>query len=333
MLGFLLSVPRTLNLGRLGVIIFFAVSGFVICRSFSGPREGGARRFLIKRFCRLYPAYWASMLSGSLVWWASGESFTWPLLLSNATMLPATLGQPGLVGVYWTLEFELLFYGLCLGLYLARGLDRRWVLATCVLILAALPRVMRTITHATGKDLQIVGEKRNLVVCLAVMFWGAMFRLVYDETGGFRRGMLRQAGVWQLVLLTVALVDLTDPHIKWVLLGRYHGPMPAYFLELSALLIFTVWVACLRIDNAIITRLGVISYSLYLFHPLPMYFVPRLIGASRTISGWGLPFWFYFSASFAVAIALADGMYRWVEQPAIALGKRWARPAQANSAV
>lgn len=323
-LGFLLAVPRAWNLGRLGVIIFFAVSGFVICRSFGGPREGGARRFLIKRFCRLYPAYWVSMLAGSLVWWASGNGFDWPLILGNATMLPGTLGQPILVGVYWTLEIELLFYGLCLGLYLARALDWRAVLAACVLMLAALPRLMKIVSHATGADLRLVGNRYNLVMCLAVMFWGAVFRLVYDETGGFRGGAFKKVGTWQLVLLTLALIDVTDPNIKWVLLGRYTGPMPSYFLESSALLIFAVWVACLRIDNAIMTRLGVISYSLYLFHPLPMYFVPRLIGASRMIRGWGLPFWFYGAVGFAVSVALAEGVYQCVERPAITLGKRWA---------
>ena len=66
-LGFLRRCRRSIDVGRLGVIIFFAISGFVICRSFGGPREGAGKRFVIRRLCRLYPAYWVSMLGGILV--------------------------------------------------------------------------------------------------------------------------------------------------------------------------------------------------------------------------------------------------------------------------
>src|SRR4051794_36699042 len=45
--------------GRIGVVAFFCVSGFVIPFSFRPP--DAVRNFAISRFFRLYPAYWLSL--------------------------------------------------------------------------------------------------------------------------------------------------------------------------------------------------------------------------------------------------------------------------------
>ena len=193
-LDFLRTLPPIINLGRTGVMIFFAVSGFVICRSLDGPREGAGRRFLIKRFCRLYPAFWVSLIGGALVWPSGAAALTWRVLAANATMVPDLFGQPLLLGLYWTLEVELIFYVLCLGLHRVGGLHRRAVLAGCVIVLAALPRVLRGLDHWLGVPLGLPGDGDTWTVGLAVMFWGALFRLVYDETDGFRRGVFTRSG-------------------------------------------------------------------------------------------------------------------------------------------
>ncbi len=170
-LDFLFTLPLALNLGRVGVMIFFAVSGFVICRSFNGPREGGARRFLIRRFCRLYPAFWASMVGGALVWWVLGQRLTPSVLAANATMLPAAFGQPDLIGVYWTLEIELLFYALCLGLYLANGLDSFRVLGALALAAAILPRAVHKAGLLFGsRHVHLPDAGTSWMISLAVMF-------------------------------------------------------------------------------------------------------------------------------------------------------------------
>ena len=328
--GFLHTLPHVIDMGRFGVMMFFAVSGFVIYRSFDGPRAGGARRFLVRRFCRLYPAFWVSLLGGLLAWRLNGEIWTWTQLAANTAMVPGWLGQRHLLGVYWTLEIELLFYGACLALYLARSLERRWLLAALVVALAGLPRLLRLIDHQAGTHLQLALGKPTLLLSLAVMFWGALFRRAYDETGGFRRSVWRCPGTWSVAALAQALVDLPDPNVKWFLLGRWHGPWPGHLAVLAALLVFTVWVAALRVDQPVLTYLGVISYSLYLFHPVTKYAAAALLSSNAAVQGWGLPWWVYLGAGAAVTTGLAMAVYRWVERPAIALGKRWAgsRPGQ-----
>ena len=140
--AFLYTFPAFLNLGGIGVMIFFAISGFVICRSLDGPRREGARRFLIQRSCRLYPVFWVSMLGGALVWRLQHRRLTWALVAATATMFPSGLGQPYLMRVYWTLEIELAFYVVCLGLFLAGWMERQAGLGGLAIALGAVPRAL-----------------------------------------------------------------------------------------------------------------------------------------------------------------------------------------------
>lgn len=325
-LDFLHTWPRNFNLGRVGVIIFFAISGFVICRSFGGPRQGGMRRFALKRFFRLYPAFWLSMVAGSLVWWVSAQPFTWSLLAANATMAPGPFGEPPIVGLYWTLEFELAFYGACMGLYLFGWIGRRGVLSGLIILLLSLPRALRLFDHAAGTHLAVGDEAKVWLVSLAVMFFGAVVRLVYEETGGFRPGSYRQMGPWLVALLTLAIIDVPDPNVKLVLLHLRSAPMPNHAQTIMAVLIFLLWIVYLRVDHPVLTYLGVISYSLYLFHPTVMFFLTHLL-RSASANGWfgSLPLWVLLLTGAALSTALAAGVYRWVERPAISLGRRCSR--------
>ncbi len=92
------------DVGHVGVIAFFLISGRII------SIKHGPRVFLIRRFFRIYPLYWISVLliGGSL-----------PIVLANLTMLPSLFGTDHINGGVWTLEVELAFY---LSLILCRRL-------------------------------------------------------------------------------------------------------------------------------------------------------------------------------------------------------------------
>ncbi len=317
-LGFLHTWPRAIDFGRMGVMIFFAVSGFVICRSLGGAPEGRTRRFLIRRFCRLYPAYWVSLLGGIFVWRLTGQALTWPILAGNVTMVPSWLGQPALLGVYWTLAIEMIFYGGCLVLSWVRCLDRPGVLATGALVLVSLPRVLRGIDRAAGTQLGLSPGGSLIVLSLAVMLWGAVFRLAYDETGGFRQGPFWRGSTVLAVLLALALIDVPDPKFKWAVLGLRFGALASQSSMACVVAIFAVWVAWLRVEQPVLNYLGVISYSVYLFHPVAKYSLAALSKAF----GWHLPLVVFLVTGATLTVGMAAVVYRWVERPAVAWGKR-----------
>lgn len=113
----LLTPAFTLDFGRAGVVLFFAISGFVIPSSLRGA--GDIVNFPIRRFFRLYPAYWLSIVVSLYVGWhLAGREPTGLQIIANFTMLQAYLGFPHVENLYWTLSVELAFYVMCYLLFL-----------------------------------------------------------------------------------------------------------------------------------------------------------------------------------------------------------------------
>ena len=273
------------------------------------------------------------MLTGMLIWRLEGRPLTWPALAANATMAPQALGQPRLIGLYWTLQIELAFYGLCLLLHRCRVLEHRGVLAWCALVACALPRASGALGDFLGMDWYQSGDFGTWMMSLALMFWGAFFRSVYEETGGFRRVPSRCRGTWCLLLLAVGIVEVSDPMLKTILL---HQPVDLWWERLVtplAVAVFTLWVAFLRVETRLLTFLGVTSYSLYLFHPLILGLFTASIRAFGSGARSELPLWLYLAAGALLTTALAAVVYRRVEHPAIAFGKRWASGQTGSTAL
>ncbi|OKY26637.1 acyltransferase [Thalassotalea sp. PP2-459] len=94
----------------MGINFFFVISGFVI---FMSVADGSVRKFLISRFVRLYPAYWAALIMTSIATvYFGGEVFSinWPQFWANVTMINETMDYKPIDGAYWTLYIELKFY-------------------------------------------------------------------------------------------------------------------------------------------------------------------------------------------------------------------------------
>ena len=75
-----------LDLGRVGVVAFFLVSGYVIPLSLSGQT---LRTFAVRRFFRLYPVYWVALPLYALAHVDPiGAHVTVPLVVLNAARAP-----------------------------------------------------------------------------------------------------------------------------------------------------------------------------------------------------------------------------------------------------
>lgn len=82
--------------------------------------------FIVSRFSRLFPTYWAAILITTLVVHVGGltdQQIPLRAVLENAPMIQAgILNVPMVDGCYWTLAVELCFYGLMLALFLMKRL-------------------------------------------------------------------------------------------------------------------------------------------------------------------------------------------------------------------
>lgn len=103
------------NIGNMGVELFFIISGFVIFMSLSKIKTGS--EFIISRFSRLYPTYWASLTFTFILIniYYHYTIIDFPKLvlkdyLVNLSMFQFFFSVPNVDESYWTLTIELLFY-------------------------------------------------------------------------------------------------------------------------------------------------------------------------------------------------------------------------------
>jgi peptidoglycan/LPS O-acetylase OafA/YrhL len=116
--------------GRLGVELFFLISGFVIALSGWGRSP---RQFFVSRVSRLFPMYWIALLLTAAFLTAFHTPFGRPRLrtvIANLTMLQTPMGVDNLDSVYWTLWPELCFY-LMFAVVVWRGVTYRRVVVFC----------------------------------------------------------------------------------------------------------------------------------------------------------------------------------------------------------
>lgn len=280
-----------IDFGRVGVVAFFLVSGYVIPLSIRGR---SVRSFAIRRFFRLYPLYWI-VLAATLVLFSArlGEApFDLLGIVSNAAMLQSFVGADSIISVAWTLCIELLFYlqiaAFALLGRLAVAYRMGWFWLAVYLLTALAQRIL-------GAELP------TFTLFLVAAGMGQAFFLLDDPQ---RRREARAMILAGIVLVPVGMLIGVDDSGLW-------PPATAIPSYLAGVLVFLLaYAARRRVVPAALMWLGTVSYALYLVHPL-------LLDAAIAIDA---P-WAWVAAVLA-SLVLAPLAHRWIERPAIALGRR-----------
>jgi peptidoglycan/LPS O-acetylase OafA/YrhL len=274
------------ELGRLGIILFFLISGFVNGESLR--RDKIPSHFMVKRFFRLYPAFLASIAGAVLIY---GTNL--PKLLCNLTMLPSMLGQPELIGVYWTLEVEIVFYASLLIFTQFWKIDRAEHIAGAVLAFCLAGLIWQHLR--TANLIHPSDPYRKFLAFIAIIYCGALFRIAH--TNPSKRWM-------SLGMAVLALGCLSFPSLKRPL------EMSTYWIALAAFL----WVIHYkRRGPNFLSWGGKISYSIYLFHGLVLSLLIGYVNFTWTPTA-------LFVAALVGAIAIGAIVYYAVEKPTNRLG-------------
>ena len=210
---------------NIGSLLFFVMSGFCIASSLDGARRRGDSpgRFLLRRFWRIFPTYWAALLL-FVGFVAASDALGWSFLHQNGVSLelasPATVAwtewwgnftltetwRPHLVvvtgsnvftRVAWSLCYQEQFYVVCaLLLWLVPGRLARWLAYCTVGFVFA-----RVALEDIGRGPRIEGTWlifwHVFAVGLAV-YW----RLVASVGVDIRRRRLVEAGLALLAVLS-----------------------------------------------------------------------------------------------------------------------------------
>jgi peptidoglycan/LPS O-acetylase OafA/YrhL len=274
---------------------------------------------VIRRFFRLFPAFWLSVPLGVLsVWMLFGRQIGAGEIALNLTMIPGLLHVRPVMGLYWTLEYELGFYVLCLGLFKAGLLHRRYAAAAMTALFLALYlagfAAMLILHHQQPADLGVVALN------FGILFLGALWRRHLD---GKLDGLERLA-LWG----ALALVLIVTPAACAYAIYRYSSHndffvrFPASYAAGVAL--FIAMTSFAKVRWRPLAWLGLVSYSLYLLHPVALYVITYDIQVHGP--GAAAPVGVQMAIAAALSILLAAAAFYLVEKPAIDLGHRLTRP-------
>lgn len=192
------------DIGKYGVMVFFLVSGYIIPASLE--RHGSVRRFWTSRFLRLYPLLIVAVAC-LLVLSAAGATpgvvtrlnrDPVTMVVAHATLLQDVLGVWNVLGVLWTLTYEMLFYLLVTALFIG-GLHRRSAGITLGLGLGAL--LLAPILPAVVLSHDALST-RWVVGIVAVLLAGGLVCASSRRDGPRRLGGLLVGGLAVLLILT-----------------------------------------------------------------------------------------------------------------------------------
>lgn len=305
----LASLIDVLDFGKIAVTLFFAVSGFVVPFSLFKASRRPIATFVLSRFFRLYPAYWLSIPCGLLVLfvWA-GRDVPALLVPANITMLQQFFGVENIIGLYWTLQIELIFYVLCIGLFAIGRLDdsRAAMLSALSLVAAAIG--LAFLRHQLERRLPVA-----LPLSLAIMFWGLCMRYHFLE---------RRPGWGSALAVVTAALVCAIPLVSALAYGKdmgFHENGLKYTITYwLAMLLFAIFSLRLPIEGRVFVYLGSISYAIYLFGPVVQVVVEHALAGHETV----VPIHVFGLATALGTIAVAAIVFRYVETPAIDLGRQ-----------
>ncbi|MFK0338539.1 acyltransferase family protein [Agrobacterium sp. 16-172Ci] len=309
------------DLGKIAVVMFFAVSGFVIPFSLLKANKVPLRSFAISRFCRLYPAYWGSMgLALLIIPLVRGDVFTLSQIIANGTMLQQFLGQQNILGVYWTLQIEILFYVVSAMLFYVRLLHKPEGAAGAVVFFLFCAVAMGAARYGTGIKLPVA-----IPLGLTVMFWGLLRRHgASEEAGVHMRRLILATSL--LIIFTVPVVSLLSYNVDMGFGETWYRYTIAYYAGMALFALFTTK---LRITHPVFVWLGAISYSVYLLGPVAQPIVEYVL-PYRQLAPY--PIHVTIILTFALTVIMAYLSYRFIELPSQKLGKKLASRQPAHVA-
>ncbi len=291
------------NLGAVGVYIFFLVSGFIIPRSLE--RNPSLWGFWRSRILRLFPPYWFSL---TLVFLLTAAGLRASLHLSalgyltNLSMTAFLVRQPALLGIYWTLSIELVFYVLCSALRLVGLLRFRFLTAFAAVSVYLFALVLANTGHLRAEHLKLE------LGLLVVAFVGSAF---YQAQHTPSRQPLLLLLVPSLLATTLFAQFVNYRHAS---AGDANAAAFARSFSVSWIIALTLFTLLFLLRHrtfpAPLLWLGRISYSLYLTHILVGDLLAHFFGRGAYL----LP-----TVKVLCSLAVADLCFRFVERPSFVL--------------
>ena len=295
LLGPHLDFTPLIRSGWAGVDMFFVLSGFVLglpfCQAYQGQRSPiRIPEYFRRRLLRVLPAYYIQLIIlASLIAVTGGiAALDTGALIAQFLMLQNVLSDPGsqLNPVYWTLPIEFNFY-ILLPLLAFWVPPQSWpVLLVASVFIVVLYRYLVFWNYLTDSTVQqrvwvlnqLPGRLDQFVAGMVAAWWYLRIRTDEPDSGGITRykSLLLILALIAMGAMTWFIHNLQPMHTDNIL-GQtfWAGHWSLYiwhtlFGIFLALMIFVIAlgnrIATVLLSNKPVMYLGIISYSIYLWH-------------------------------------------------------------------
>jgi len=295
--------------GQLGVMMFFVISGYCIAAAAvsASQRPRPLLMFFRARLRRIYPPYFASSilmlvfvgLIGQLVTHhiippmhqhAQVEKHSWKFYFAALTLTQVPLHVEPIIMVYWSLCYEIAFYGIVGLALLLINLRSRTAFFACLNVVTV------------GSLIWLLSARDTCPFPLTLWFQFGMGAMVYQIINYPRERANKAFLALTLILAATFAARYVGPH------DLAHPSSRSETLFCAAFTIVVLWMH--RLDAAAmrvravrgLAWLGTISYSLYLTHPI-LRPVLQHIGEKLKFTGnkYGLSFLLQITADIGFA--------------------------------
>ncbi|TKC91175.1 acyltransferase [Trinickia terrae] len=312
-----IEYPLT-HFGREGVNLFFTLSGFLVggllLRQYAQTGRVDARRFIVRRIFKIWPAYYVLILFHVLAGRHPASTFLWQNLAHLQNYFGTSITQT------WSLAVEEHFYLFLPALLLlfahwrVRANTILGVLgAICLVVLIARSAVVaQGDLDAAFAYTQYRIDSLLAGVILAVLYW------MKPET--YRRFAQRKGLLIALIAMLVAWLVLVatrhfaiDESIGYTIQAIGYVALIVFVLEYSA-----------KVRRSLVFRaiawIGVYSYGIYLWHSIALAPGEILIHQTAALGVPPLAAWaIVFAAQAAIAIGVGYVTTRLIEFPFLLL--------------
>ena len=318
------KIPGFFIHGRLGVQLFFVISGFVITLTLAKSKT--FFEFLLKRFIRLLPGMVICATLTFLFFWMFDKNDLIPTCKDIYNLLISyTFISPFLVnlifksdlayidGSYWTIWTELQFYvaGGILYFLSPKNFMRNYLAFVVLTFPLAYFFTSSQLTEAATNLLgQRAASRSKIVFDIFNLFrqncWflaGVVLNKIYFENTKDLKLVALFAGIFGLQMLLFSNVQITIILCMILTIFLLFIYKPEYLSFLS---------------NSTLSKIGVASYSIYLIHEYNGYLIMDRLAPSFQSYNWVIPFFLILMSTF-----FALWSYKYLEMPAMDRLKQW----------
>ena len=316
------DVSQTKLVGRVGVVLFFVLSGFLITYLLYKEKEItnniSVRKFYIRRILRIWPLYFFIVLftffvvpfvdflivdgyDKKLLW---SDLFT--KLILYVAFLPnlvcAIYGAIPYVAITWSIGAEEQFY--LIWPWLNKNVSNKWILMFSIIIGYFL---VKSYIYYLPNDFRQVFKifwDMTLIDCMAI---GGIFATLLYQNGILvniiRKILFKKIVQWVVLILTIYLVYI-------------NFKLKDFYCEIYAILFGVLIInfaanpnRIFSMENKILNYLGKVSYGLYIYHYILIIIVLRFCDNLKIMNNF-----IYYTSSIMLTILVASLSYNFFEK-------------------